>query len=124
MARVTIEDCTLKIPSRFELVVLAALRAKEIGAGAKPLVSRDKDKNPVIALREIAEGLVTQESLKEALVKKNQRRQAVAEQDLPDEDVMQISEAAAEVQSYKAEVATDDEMDSMYEDMEESEDLD
>ena len=55
MARVTIEDCIEKIPNRFELVMLAAQRARKIGSGAALLVERDNDKNPVVSLREIAE---------------------------------------------------------------------
>jgi DNA-directed RNA polymerase subunit omega len=88
MARVTIEDCTTKIPSRFELVVLASQRAKEIGAGARPTVERDNDKNSVVALREIAEGTISPEALKEAVIKKNQKRQAVMDVDLPEEENM------------------------------------
>ena len=53
MARVTVEDCVVKIPNRFELVLLAAQRAREITSGAPMTVERDDDKNPVIALREI-----------------------------------------------------------------------
>lgn len=55
MARVTVEDCVEKVPNRFELVLLATVRARELASGAQPSVSRDNDKNPVIALREIAE---------------------------------------------------------------------
>ena len=55
MARVTVEDCIEKVPNRFELVLLAARRAREISAGASLTVPRDNDKNPVIALREISE---------------------------------------------------------------------
>ena len=56
MARVTVEDCVDKVPNRFELVMLAAHRAREIQAGELPTVDRDNDKNPVVALREIAAG--------------------------------------------------------------------
>lgn len=58
MARVTVEDCVEKIPNRFQLVVLAAQRTRELSSGALPHLARDNDKNPVIALREIAEGAV------------------------------------------------------------------
>ena len=61
MARVTVEDCILEVPNRFELVMLAAQRARRIGTGAALTLSRDNDKNPVVALREIAEGRVNKE---------------------------------------------------------------
>ena len=65
MARVTVEDCVDKVPNRFELVMLAAHRAREISAGSPLTVDRDNDKNPVVALREIAEGKVTRDLLAE-----------------------------------------------------------
>ena len=63
MARVTVEDCVDKIPNRFDLVLLAAQRAREISGGAEMTVDRDRDKNPVVALREIADGLITPDIL-------------------------------------------------------------
>ena len=94
MARVTVEDCILKVPSRFELVALAAQRARQIIAGADLTIERDNDKNPVIALREIANGNITPESLRESLIKKHQSHQSL-------EDVDKIetkeSEAAQEM---------------------------
>tara|TARA_A100000171_G_scaffold49456_1_gene58577 strand:+ start:190 stop:603 length:414 start_codon:yes stop_codon:yes gene_type:complete len=68
MARVTVEDCIEKVPSRFELVVLAAKRTRQITAGAPLTVERDNDKNPVVALREIAEETLNLDELKEALI--------------------------------------------------------
>ena len=68
MARVTVEDCVDKIPNRFDLVLLAAQRGREISAGSELTVDRDRDKNPVVALREIAEQTVKPKHLKEALV--------------------------------------------------------
>ncbi|WP_230279384.1 MULTISPECIES: DNA-directed RNA polymerase subunit omega [unclassified Croceicoccus] len=68
MARVTVEDCVDKIPNRFDLVLLAAQRAREISAGSELTVDRDRDKNPVVALREIAEQTVKPKELKETLV--------------------------------------------------------
>ena len=68
MARVTVEDCVDKIPNRFDLVLLAGQRAREISGGAELTVDRDRDKNPVVALREIAEQTVKPKELKEALV--------------------------------------------------------
>lgn len=73
MARVTVEDCIEKVQNRFELVMLAAQRARKIGSGAALLLDRDNDKNPVVALREIAEDKITPADLKEELVKSNQR---------------------------------------------------
>ena len=73
MARVTVEDCVSKIPNRFQLVVLAGQRARDIAAGSELLVDRDEDKNPVVALREIAEDKVAPEDLMEAVVTGLQR---------------------------------------------------
>ena len=68
MARVTVEDCVLKVPNRFELVLIAAQRARDVAAGAQITLERDNDKNPVVALREIADEAVSPEDLKEELV--------------------------------------------------------
>ena len=68
MARVTVEDCVVRIPNRFELLVCAAQRTRQISAGSPLTVERDNDKNPVIALREIAEGHIDPSNLKEAVI--------------------------------------------------------
>ncbi len=81
MARVTIEDCIEKVPSRFELVMLAAQRARKIGAGAPLLIERDNDKNPVVALREIAEDKIDPENMREDLIKSHQRVASIDEED-------------------------------------------
>jgi DNA-directed RNA polymerase subunit omega len=73
MARVTVEDCVDKVPNRFELVLLAGQRARQISSGAELTIDRDRDKNPVVALREIAEQTVTPTVLHEALVAGMQR---------------------------------------------------
>lgn len=73
MARVTVEDCVLKIPNRFELVMLSAQRVRQIGSGSALLLDRDNDKNTVVSLREIAEEKVEPEDLKEQLIKNNQQ---------------------------------------------------
>lgn len=73
MARVTVEDCVLKVPNRFELVMVAAQRARRIGTGAALTIDRDNDKNPVVSLREIAENTVEVEALKEDLITTHQR---------------------------------------------------
>jgi DNA-directed RNA polymerase subunit omega len=75
MARVTVEDCVDKIPNRFDLVLLAAQRARQISGGAELTVDRDRDKNPVVALREIAEETLIPEELKEALIGNMQKVQ-------------------------------------------------
>ena len=83
MARVTVEDCVLKVSNRFELVMLAAQRARNLGAGASLTVDRDDDKNPVIALREIAEGTVELPELENSLIRGLQK---VIESEEPESD--------------------------------------
>lgn len=73
MARVTVEDCIQQVPNRFDLVLMAAQRARQISSGAEISIERDRDKNPVVALREIAERQVQPENLREALVQSMQR---------------------------------------------------
>ena len=68
MARVTVEDCVLKVDNRFELIVLASHRGREIAAGAELTLPRDNDKNPVVSLREIAEETIVVEDLKEDMI--------------------------------------------------------
>ncbi|CUH78994.1 DNA-directed RNA polymerase subunit omega [Tritonibacter multivorans] len=87
MARVTVEDCVDKVPNRFELVMLAAHRAREISAGAEITVDRDNDKNPVVSLREIAEETQSADSLRERLIESNQTQ---IEVDEPEEDSMAL----------------------------------
>ncbi|CAN5207712.1 hypothetical protein BH09PSE3_BH09PSE3_02360 [soil metagenome] len=84
MARVTVEDCVDKIPNRFDLVLLAAQRARQISGGAELLVDRDRDKNPVVALREIAEELVQPEELRESTIS-NMQRVRIDDDDAVDE---------------------------------------
>ena len=83
MARVTVEDCVDKIPNRFDLVLIAAQRARQISGGAELTLDRDRDKNPVVALREIAEERVVTGELSESLIASFQRVQ-VDEEDTPD----------------------------------------
>jgi DNA-directed RNA polymerase subunit omega len=83
MARVTVEDCILQIPNRFDLVMAAAQRARDISAGSQITVDRDNDKNPVVALREIADLTVDSEALKESLIKGLQKH---VEVDEPEDD--------------------------------------
>jgi DNA-directed RNA polymerase subunit omega len=83
MARVTVEDCVLQVPNRFQLVMLAAQRAREISAGGQLTIDRDNDKNPVVALREIADTTVNLDNLADSIVKGLQRQ---VEQDEPEEE--------------------------------------
>lgn len=83
MARVTVEDCVQKIPNRFDLVMIAAQRAREILAGSQLTIERDNDKNPVVALREIADETVNLDNLSNNLVTGLQRH---IENDEPEED--------------------------------------
>ena len=85
MARVTVEDCIDKVPNRFELVLLAAHRARLISSGIEPSLDRDNDKNPVLALREIAVETVTFDELMESTIESHQRQIEVDEPD--DEDL-------------------------------------
>ena len=85
MARVTVEDCVVKIPNRFELVMIAAQRARDITSGAQLTIDRDRDKNPVVALREIADETVDLELLREGLIKGLQKH---VEADEPEEDAI------------------------------------
>lgn len=91
MARVTVEDCVLKVPNRFELVLLAAQRAKNISAGAALTVDRDRDKNPVVALREIAEDKVDLDDLRNTLVTGMQKN--YKEEDIASETEIQAADA-------------------------------
>ncbi len=83
MARVTVEDCVIKIPNRFELVLLAAQRSRDMAGGAQPTLDRDNDKNPVVALREIAVESVPLDLLQNSLIKGMQKH---VEIDEPEED--------------------------------------
>jgi DNA-directed RNA polymerase subunit omega len=87
MARVTVEDCVDKVPNRFDLVMLAAHRAREISAGAPISVDRDNDKNPVVALREIADETQTADELTERMIESQQTQ---IEVDEPEEDQMAL----------------------------------
>jgi DNA-directed RNA polymerase subunit omega len=87
MARVTVEDCVTRIPNRFELVMMAARRARDLIGGAELSLDRDNDKSTVVALREIAERTLPLETLREALVKGHQRQ---VDADEPDEDVAEL----------------------------------
>jgi DNA-directed RNA polymerase subunit omega len=87
MARVTVEDCVDKVPNRFELVLLAAHRSREITSGAPLTIDRDKDKNPVVALREIAEETQSADALRERMIESHQTQ---IEVDEPEDDQMSL----------------------------------
>src|SRR5262245_45932811 len=87
MARVTVEDCVDKVPNRFELVLLASHRARMISSGTPLTVDRDNDKNPVVALREIADTTVTPDDLKEDLIHSLQK---YVEVDEPEDEAVPL----------------------------------
>ena len=91
MARVTVEDCVDKVTNRFDLVLFAAHRARGMSAGAEILVERDNDKNPVVALREIADEKLVPGEIREDLVGSLQKQVDVDE---PDEDIIAAPLAA------------------------------
>ena len=92
MARVTVEDCVDKISNRFDLVLFAAQRARQISGGAELTIDRDRDKNPVVALREIAEVTVKPRDLEEASIS-NLQKVRIDEED-ETEELASLSEAA------------------------------
>ena len=91
MARVTVEDCVEKVPNRFDLVLLASHRSRNISAGSSLTVDRDNDKTPVVALRELAEDNLDLDELRESLVSNLQR--VITDDDMPEE----VQEEAAPV---------------------------
>ena len=119
MARVTVEDCVEKVPNRFRLVMLAAQRARELSVGAQITVDRDNDKNPVVALREIADATVQVGDLEEELIKGMQRH---ADTDDPEEettDLLSMEEelsATAETFGGQINMAEEDEDDDSFDD--------
>jgi DNA-directed RNA polymerase subunit omega len=107
MARVTVEDCVVKIPNRFELVLLAAQRAREITSGAPLTLDRDDDKNPVVALREIADETIQLDNLKDSLVRGMQKH---VEMDEP-EDAPELETTLFGVADPTGSVIGEDEID-------------
>jgi DNA-directed RNA polymerase subunit omega len=79
LARVTVEDCVDKVPNRFSLVLLSAHRARQISSGSSPVVDRDRDKDPVVALREIAENALRPEDIRDSLIMTFQEVQPAAQ---------------------------------------------
>ncbi len=101
MARVTVEDCVDKIPNRFELVLFSAHRARGMSAGSEILVERDNDKNPVIALREIADEKLEPDDLREQLVSSMQRQVDVDE---PEADMQVMAPQLAPAETVETDV--------------------
>ena len=106
MARVTVEDCVKKIPNRFDLVIAAAQRSREISNGIAIEVDRDNDKNPVVSLREIAAEAVDAESLQERFIRSMQRNLINEEKNIEDEASLE-EEFAAYLNEAKNESTTD-----------------
>src|SRR5690606_19615540 len=104
MARVTVEDCIDKVENRFELVLLAGHRARLISQGAPVTADRDNDKNPVVALREIADETLSPDDLKEDLIHSLQKH---VEVDEPEADLPEIADATAGVVTAEAESEDD-----------------
>ena len=113
MARVTVEDCVDKIPNRFDLVLLAAQRAREISGGAELTIDRDRDKNPVVALREIAEETVRPKQLHESVVQGLQR--VLPEDEEEADEVGSLSQSAEAMRLSAAAPARSTSMGSDYE---------
>lgn len=119
MARVTVEDCVVKVPNRFELVLLAAQRAREIVSGAPMTVERDDDKNPVVALREIAEETVVLDGLRDSLVRGMQKHVEIDEP----EETPDLEQTLFGVADPTGSVIADDSVDEEAVDEEAEEDL-
>lgn len=107
MARVTVEDCVQRIPNRFDLVMIAAQRGRNIGAGASLTVDRDNDKNAVVALREIAEGTVDLKELENNLI---QSLQKVVEVEEPPEEEMDLLAIQRELRIEQGEPQVEEEL--------------
>lgn len=106
MARVTVEDCVDKIPNRFELVLFSAHRARGMSAGSEILVERDNDKNPVVALREIADEKLEPDDLREQLVSSMQRQVDVDE---PEADMQVMAPQLAPAETVESDVEAGEE---------------
>ena len=109
MARVTVEDCVKKIPNRFDLVIAAAQRSREISNGIPIEVDRDNDKNPVVSLREIATEAVDAESLQERFIRSMQKNLIKEENNVEDEASLE-EEFAAYLNETKTEPSVDQDL--------------
>ena len=109
MARVTVEDCVKKIPNRFDLVIAAAQRSREISNGIAIEIDRDNDKNPVVSLREIASEAVDAESLQERFIRSMQKNLIKEENNIEEEESLE-EEFAAYLNETKNEKNNDQEL--------------
>tara|TARA_B100001109_G_C18707610_1_gene400984 strand:- start:215 stop:619 length:405 start_codon:yes stop_codon:yes gene_type:complete len=109
MARVTVEDCVKKIPNRFDLVIAAAQRSREISNGIAIEIDRDNDKNPVVSLREIASEAVDAESLQERFIRSMQKNLIKEENNIEEEESLE-EEFAAYLNESKNEKINDQEL--------------
>jgi DNA-directed RNA polymerase subunit omega len=120
MARVTVEDCIIKIPNRFDLVMLAAQRARDISSGAAQTIERDNDKNPVVALREIADTTIDLEALSNSVVqglrKHVETEEPVEEGSFGTGDTDILSDLSQTADEAVAEDDDDDEIEGEFED--------
>ena len=121
MARVTVEDCILKITNRFDLVIYSAQRARSIAAGAALTLDRDNDKNPVVALREIADGTVEPADLEESVVKSLQKMTEIDEPEVEEEMEMITAETLAQTVAEDLGQVIEDEAEADVEDVEDAE---
>jgi DNA-directed RNA polymerase subunit omega len=138
MARVTVEDCVLKVPNRFELVLFAAQRAREISAGGSLTVDRDDDKNPVVALREIADDTIELDHLRTSVVRGMQKHVEIDEPEetheldldaglfgvAPPADVLRREQIRSEAEAEEGDEAIEEEEEGGEEEDLEVEDLD
>ena len=128
MARITVEDCVDKFPSRFELVLVASQRARELHSGEKPTIDRDNDKNTVIALREIADTTIPIEKMKEKVIEGFQKVTINDEEDEnldiksleeknneQNEELISDSDSQIEEESKKLTLAEDKDLDKKFE---------
>ena len=109
MARVTVEDCVKKIPNRFDLVIAAAQRSREISNGISIEVDRDNDKNPVVSLREIASEVIDAESLQERFIRSMQKNLNKEDNETEEEASLE-EEFAAYLNETKSETITNDDL--------------
>ena len=112
MARVTVEDCILNVPNRFELVLLSAKRAREISAGSPLTVIRDNDKNPVVSLREISENSIDIPALRESLIRSLQKHVFVENHESElDDETLNAADTISEWDEEMSHLASDDDSD-------------
>jgi len=102
MARVTVEDCVTRIPNRFDLVLIGARRARDIASGAPLTLERDNDKNPVVALREIADATINIDGVRDEIVRGMQKH---VEVDEPEAEMMELSASAQDLSTLAGEAA-------------------